>query len=75
LFDHVAIPFFLKGQCHEINNLFEGLRFFASSLFRKILFKVLLASMKTLTNFRDFIESRIRILPTPQQNWWQLREL
>jgi hypothetical protein len=35
--------------------------FFASLLLRKILYKLLLASMKTLTNSGDFIGSRIRI--------------
>jgi hypothetical protein len=36
--------------------------YFASLLFRRILFKVLLASMKTLTNYGDFTESRMRTI-------------
>jgi hypothetical protein len=36
-------------------------KFLASLLFGKILFKVLLASMKTITNGGIFTESRIRI--------------
>ncbi len=39
--------------------------FVASVLFRKILFKALLDSMKTLTNSGDFAGSRIRIYPPP----------
>ncbi len=35
--------------------------FFASQLLRKILFKFLFASMKTVTNSGDFTGSRIRI--------------
>ncbi len=61
----------LKGQCHEMNKFSEDLKnqistfcistdvftFFASLLFRKILLKVLLASMKR----------------PPQQDWRQLK--
>ncbi len=65
----------LKGQCLEMNNFFEGLKnqistfcigaddfnFFASSMYRKELFKFLLASVITLTNYEYFTGSRIRI--------------
>jgi hypothetical protein len=45
-----------------------ALIFFSSLLFRKILVKVLLASMKTLTNSENFSGSRIRIFPHPPPN-------
>ncbi len=60
----------LKGQYHEMNNFFGGLKNqisnfcigadgFASSICRKVLFKFLLASMKTLTNYEYFTGSRM----------------
>ncbi len=65
----------LKGQCHEMNNLFEGLKihictsvyapvvfnYFCILTVKKNTFKFLLASMKTLTNSGDFTGSCIRI--------------
>jgi hypothetical protein len=40
---------------------------------RKVLFKFLLASIKTITNYGYFTGSRIRIPPTPQRKWRQLK--
>ncbi len=67
----------LKGVCHQMNNFLKaykiksvlyiwsqmGFNFYCIWIARKstLLFKFLLASMKTLTNFGDFTESRSRI--------------
>jgi hypothetical protein len=39
-------------------------KFFASSMYRKVLFKFLLASMKTLTNYENITGSPTRLAAT-----------
>jgi hypothetical protein len=60
--------YFLYGHKNQIRTfciIADGFEIFvASVLFRKILFKVLLASMKTLTNSRDFTGGRPPYTPT-----------
>jgi hypothetical protein len=51
----------LKTQISTICICADGFYFFASKLLTQILFKFLLAYMKTLTNSGDFTGSRIRI--------------
>jgi hypothetical protein len=67
--------YLLKGQYHEISNFFEGLKnqintfcicadgllFFCFLVVKKILFKFLRASRKTLANSGDFTGRCIRI--------------
>jgi hypothetical protein len=72
----------LKGQSHEMKIFLKALKSnqyflyrrrwflnsFASSMSRKVLFKFVLAAIKTLTNYGYFTGSRIRIPPPPHQD-------